>query len=244
MPNQQVTLAQFRLNLQESYEGTPFWSDTEANRAINESLRWWNLLTGYWRKMETITTVANQVFYSLSSTLIMPCRVHFSSYPMDIGSIFDMNQGRPGWRGETTATSGAPSRPTIWCPVGLKRIAIWPADSVGNTTLVVDSIRTTPVLVNDTDFVDIGREELSSLGGEALHIAAFKEGGRRWQATFHFHQEFIKCALQRNGMLYASDIYRRAAGIDTGRSQHRMTRPELEAQSAQVQSNSQQSQQQ
>ncbi|KKN23511.1 hypothetical protein LCGC14_0904260 [marine sediment metagenome] len=229
MAHQQVTLATFRTALKATWESVPFWSDTEADRAINEALRWWNLFTGYWRKIETIMTVADQVFYSLSSTLILPARVNFSSFPMDIGSVFDLNQGRPNWRGETT-TSGAPvpTRPTVWVPIGMKRIAIWPADAVGATTLVVDAIRDTPVLSADADFIDIGREEFSTLTGEALHVAAFKEGGNRWLSTQRFHTEFLRAALARNSMLNASDVFRKAAGIETHRSQYRMRRKEME----------------
>jgi len=227
--HQQVTLAQFRSSLQDSWESTPFWTVAEANRVINETLRWWNLLTGYWRKVDVILTTPGTVFYSLTSTLILPARVNFSSYPLDIGSVFDMNQGRPNWRAETTATgSPVPTRPTLWCPIGMKRVAIWPADAVGGVTLVVDAVRSTPVLVADTDFMDIGREEFSILNGEALHTAAFKEGGQRWRGTFGLHRAFIKAAMERNSMLFASDFYRRAAGYDVHRSQHRMRREELE----------------
>ena len=229
MAHQQVTLATFRTSLKSTWESVPFWSDAEADRAINEALRWWNLFTGYWRKVEVILTTVNTVFYSLSSTIILPARVNFSTFPMDVGSVFDLNQGRPNWRGETTTTGApVPTRPAVWVPIGMKRIAIWPADAVGATTLVVDSVRTTPTLSADGDFIDIGREELSILAGEALHIAAFKEGGNRWLATQRFHGEFLRGALARNSMLYASDVFRKAAGIETHRSQHRMRRREME----------------
>jgi hypothetical protein len=94
-------------------------------------------------------------------------------------------------------------------------------------------------LTVDTDFVDIAREELGFIIGEALHTVAFKEGGRRWQGTMNLHKEFLRGALARNSMLFASNFFRRAAGLDVGRSQHRMSRPELEAQSQQIQANSQ-----
>lgn len=240
MAHQTVTLAAFRSSLQDMYESTPFWSSTEATRAINESLRWWNLFTGYWRKQEVIVTVAGTVVYSLSSTLILPARVSFSSYPMDIGTVFDLDQGRPNWTSETTASgSPVPTRPAIWCPIGMKAVAIWPADAVGATTLVVDAVRSTPVLVNDTDFIDIGREEFSNLGGEALHLLTFKEGGTRWESTLHWHQDFLKAAMERNSMLYASDFYRRAAGLDFHRSQRRMRREELETRGQQASAPSQ-----
>jgi hypothetical protein len=231
--HEQVTLADFRTSLQAAWESVPFWTDAEADRAINEALRWWNLFTGYWRKVETIPTTASTVFYGLSSTIILPARVNFSSYPMDVGSVFDMNQGRPAWRGETTTTGGVvPTRPAVWIPIGMKRIAIWPADAAGGTQLLVDSVRSTPTLSADGDYLDIGREELSALSGEALHIAAFKEGGNRWRTTQRFHQDFLKAALARNSMLSASDFFRKAAGIERHRSQFRMRREEKEPREA------------
>lgn len=227
MPYQQITLAQLRQDLADTWEGVPFWTVIDANRALNEALLWWNLYTGQWRRLEIVPATANEHIYTLSSTLILPGRVHFSSYPMDITSVPALNNAHPGWRGETTATSGAPSRPTLWAPVGLTRIAVWPAPAAGAQSFVVDGVRETPLLIFDTDTVDLGQEEHLAILGEAQHVAAFKEGSQRWKATQLNHQEFLRAAARKNGRLYASTLFRKAMGLDDGRGRKRMERPEV-----------------
>lgn len=219
MPYQQVTLATLQQELKDKWESVPFWTDPEATTYLNEALRCWNLLTGMWKRRETIVTVANQVWYPLTSTMVYDLRAQFSDYPMEPSSVTDLDNGRPNWEGETTVTAGVPTRPTIWAPAGLKLIAIWPADAVGGTTLVIDSVRQTPVLAAAGDFVDLGQAEHHALLGYALHIAAFKEGGVRFAATKTFYQQFIAAAGEQNTRLKASTFYRKAMGLDTGRFQ-------------------------
>ena len=198
-----------------------FWSTTEANSAINEALRVWNLLTGMWKRRILIATTANTVFYSLPSTLVYDVRTEFNQVPLEQSSIFDLNNGRGNWRGETTATGGAvPTRPTLWAPVGLMRLAIWPAHAAGGGTLTVDGVRQTPVLVVDADFVDLGQCELTTLIGYALHILAFKLSGPLFQSTLPLYRRFIVAAADQNARLRSSTWYRKVMGLDLNRQQH------------------------
>lgn len=218
MPYQAVTLAQFRQQLKDKWESVPFWTDADALLAINESLRIWNLLTGYWKRKAPITTVANQVWYQVGSTLLYGLRGEWQGLPVTYNSVFDMDYGHPGWEKETTASGGnIPNRVVHVIPKGLTLFAIWPADAVGGNSLLVDSVRATPTLVNDTDYIDIGQEEFGALLGFALHIAAFKQGGLRWKSTQHYYQEFIVAALSKNERLKASIFYRKYLGLDTGK---------------------------
>jgi hypothetical protein len=227
MPHQQVTLAQLRASLQTTWEGVPFWTDTEATRALQEALRTWNLLTGQWRRLEILPAQVGEHLYALSSTMILPGRVNFSSYPLDMSSVPALNNGRPAWRGETAGSSGVPSRPSLWAPVGLARIAVWPAPASAEATFVVDGVRETPTLAADSDYVDLGQEEMGVIISEALHIAAFKEGGARWKATQSYHQDFLRSAAGKNGRLFASSLFRKAMGLDDGRGRKRLSMDEL-----------------
>lgn len=219
MPYQAVTLAQLQQQLKDRWESVAFWTDAEATTYINDALRWWNLFTAQWKRRVVITTVANQVWYSVPSTLIYDLRMDFTTTPMDVTSLTDLDNGRPGWEGETTATSGVPTVPTFFAPAGLNLFAIWPADAVGDRQLVVDGVRATPVLSAAGDFLDLGQEELTAILGEALHTAAFKEGGGRWQNTQPLHQAFLLAAADRNERFKASTYFRRAMGLDSNRSQ-------------------------
>lgn len=220
MPYQQVTLATLQQDLKDKWESVPFWTDAQATSYLNESLRCWNMLTGQWKRRETIVTVANQVWYALTSTMVYNMRVDFSNFPLEISSVQDLDNGRPNWEGERTNSGGSvPTRPTIWAPAGLKLLAIWPADAVGGTTLVIDSVRQTPVLAAAGDFVDLGQTEHGAILGYALHIATFKIGGARHEATKSFYRSFLAAAGDLNSRLRASTFYRKAMGQDVGRFQ-------------------------
>lgn len=231
MAYQRTTLATLRLRLQERWESVPFWSNGEALWALNEALRKWNLYTGQWKTILPLATVANQVWYTLPSTLVLPFRAEWQSYPLTVSSLEDIDNFRSRWEGETTATGGiVPTRPKLIIPAGMSLIAIWPADSVGGSNMLLDGVRQTPTLAADTDFVDLGEEELHALLGEALCLAAFKEGGARFTACQRFHQEFLQAAAYKSGRLRASSVFRKMAGLDVARQQ----RPRAAQQGAQV----------
>jgi hypothetical protein len=223
MTYRSVTLAQLQSQLAERYESSPFWTATQALHALNEALRVWNMLTGMWKKTQTQLTTANTVYYTFSSSFVYNMKVSFGSRPMEIGSLSSMDNGRPTWEGETTASGGAvPTRPTIWIPAGLRMLAIWPADAVGGTTLVLDGVCVTPVLAAAGDFVDLAQSEHDALLGEALFILAFGEGGQRFEATKEFHKAFLTAALEQNSRLSQSAYFRKALGLDLNRGERPM----------------------
>jgi hypothetical protein len=218
MGYQTTTLATLRLRLQERYESTPFWNNAEALHALNEALRKWNLYVGQWKTIATVPTTPNTVWYSMgASTIIYPLRAEWQSYPLATCDTESMDYFRPNWEAETTATSGAPSRPTMLIPAGLNLFALWPADSAGGSNMVLDGVRSTPVLAADTDFLDAGEEEVHAIVGEALCIAAFKESGRRFATAQLYHQQFLRAALSKNGRLKTSFLFRKFAGLDVAR---------------------------
>lgn len=215
MPYQTVTLDNLTDQLQERWEGGPFWTAEEARTAFNEGLRVWNMLTGAFKRTIPITTTANQPWISLPDTLVDNVHVNFASYPMDITSIFDLDNGRVNWQGETTTTGGGvPTRPTLWAPAGELLMAIWPADAEGGNHLVVDGVRDTPSLVLTTDFVDLGEAEHHAIIGYALHYCTFKEGGQRFAASMKLYREFLSAAADQNARLRASGFFIRAMSDD------------------------------
>jgi len=223
MAYDQVTLAELRTLLAERVESVPFWDASDETYALNEALKIWNMLTGYWKKRVIVDTVPGQHYYTVCSTMLYQLRMQWGSYPMDLSSWTDLDYGHANWEGETAGDPGVPDRPIVFAPVGLNRFAIWPADSSVNQ-IAVDSVRETPVLTASDDFVDIGQEELAAILGYALHYLAFKEGGSRFAATSMFYQQFMQAAAEKNGRLNASTFYRNAMGLDLNRNQFPMKR--------------------
>lgn len=225
MSYQQVTLVDIQTRLSERTESSLFWTATEKLNAINEVLRQWNMLTGMWHAPFTVTTVANQAWYPLPSTMVYETTLQFNGKPMDIDSISGLDNGEPGWEGESTTAGGiVPDRPTLWAPVGLNGFAIWPVDAVGANSILVDGIRQTPVLAVDADFIDIGQAELDALLGECIHILSFKKGGQEWIGTQSLHKSFLIAAAEQNARLNASTFFRNLMGLDTNRKARPMER--------------------
>jgi hypothetical protein len=219
---QQVTLTVLQQRLQDRYDNTPFWTNEEARTSLNEALRVWNALTGYWRTRKTnLVTLTNDPWHPLTGSLTYRTRIELNGVALKPTSIFSMDNHRPNWEGETTATGGAvPNTVKFWMPAGLQLIALWPADAVGNQTLTVDGVVSTPVLINGGDFVDIGEEEINTLTGYALHVLTFKIGGAVFKATMPLYQAFLAAAGNRNAIIRAADRFRQSEGLDVGREQN------------------------
>jgi hypothetical protein len=218
MPYQTTTLADLTARMAQRWDQAIFWTSEEARLAINEVLRDWNLLTGRWRRRLTLSTGAGAVEYALGATMTYGMRV-VSTKPLTPSSILELDLGRPTWRSETTASGGdVPTVPTIWAPISLQRIAIWPATvAAGVNNLLVDGVANTPVLVEQADLVDVGEEILDYLVDMALHVAAFKEAGPRWRSTQKYFDAFLQAAMEENGLLKANQAFRRWAGLDRRR---------------------------
>ena len=222
---QSITLAQLRTRLQELWEGVPFWTAAEANRAINEALREWNFLTGRWVGTVVVPCTALNYDYAIPNAILYRTRVSWNSRPMSVSSRQDLNYGRPHWREESTVSGGdVPARPMLWVPVSLRLIYIWPMDAGGHNALTVEGVATTPVLTADGDYVDLAEADISVLLGYALHVAAFKKGGGWFTQSVGYFRTFLMAAGQENSLITTSQVYRRFMGLD-----HRDQKPTIGA---------------
>lgn len=195
-----------------------FWRDDELNRIIQESLRFYNLLTGYWKTRAVVSTTAATVWYNIPGTITSSMRVSFNGFPMRSASMYSMDFGRSGWESESTTSGGdVPTRPKYFVIGALNKLAIWPADAAGNNSLVLDGIVVTPILTNDASFLDVGQEDMNALLDLCQHIAAFKEGGAEFKASMASFQQFLKGAGERNAILRRCATYKKWLGIDIGR---------------------------
>jgi len=214
MPYAAVSRATLRARLQDRYEGIPYWSNTEANDALNETLRQFNLYTGYWRGSSPVNTVANNPFLAVSTTLTRTTRITRVGKVLTRKSIVEFYRYRRNWHTQTTASGGGvPTTVTEWAPIGLTAFAIWPADAVGGLTLTLDAVKITPILAADGDFLDVGEEELDLILDEALWVLTFKMPSER-EAQRPRHESFLQGCLDRNDQLRASSYFRAALGLD------------------------------
>ncbi len=220
MPYANTTLTQLLAQLSARYEGAAFWTNFEAIRAINLSLRTWNSLTGVWRTSVTVSAppASDDHLVPLPGSLMYRCRVTIAGRRLEPVSRFELNRIRPNWVYEYTDSGGdVPTRIEWWAPAGLYTIRIWPGNRVA-TDLVVSGIATTPVLVNPGDFVDIGEDDLGPILDEALHILTFKQGGTRFALSIALHQAMLREAADRNAILAMNQKFRQFMGLDRNRS--------------------------
>lgn len=230
MAYQEFTLAQMKVLLAQKWESTPYWSAEEARIHLNKALASWNMFTGFWKTRVSVVTTAGVPWVppvipsSLFAGTLYCLRWEFTSgagtFQMEQGSISSLDNGHPGWEGESSTSGGdVPTLPRVWAPAGLRLFAFWPADAAGGNTFTIDAVAKAPILVNDTDFIDIGSAELNNILGEALHTATFKEGSERFTATQDYHRQFLMACAENNSRLKASQFFRRYMGIDVNRGE-------------------------
>jgi hypothetical protein len=213
MPYTTTTLARLQLLMVQRWDTVVFWTAEEARLALNEALREWNLLTGRWRTTVTLDVLAGVPEITLPGVLTYAMRVTTAAgAPVHPTSILELDLAAPDWR-----VALAPA-PTLWAPVSLTQIAIWPASpTLALAALHCDGVMRTPVLVAPTDLVDLGEEIIDVIVDMALHVAAFKEAGDRWRATRPFFEAFLQAAADENALLKTNQAYRRWAGLDRRR---------------------------
>jgi len=102
---------------------------------------------------------------------------------------------------QTAAVTGAP---TDFITIAPNLIAVAPVpDGVRPYSVACDVVRNFPVPVADTDYVQVGREELDTLVDYTVHLALFREGGQEFADTMPLAQNMLTAAQQYNGILAA-----------------------------------------
>jgi hypothetical protein len=160
---------------------TALYTNTEITAALNESVRVTNNITGYLQVSIDVPTgtVANRVWYDVPQGILIPLRVQLNGYYLQKTGFSYLGQCVPSWQTDTTATTGK----TIldWVPMGLKRFAIYPADSYAGEELTVTGVQEPALLVNSTDSLVIPAEYVEIITEMAAHVLQLKEGGKIFQ---------------------------------------------------------------
>ena len=243
MPYQAVTLAALQSDLAARVDNHPWWTPEQARLALNEGLRVWQAATAFWPAKGYVPCVPDDPYVPLifpvasynpvsgQQALAPGVRVLYNGRPLEKVSLSDLDLAVPNWRAATTATAGAPGRPVYWAPVALNLIAIYPAIDVSlfPATLEVAGVQATPLLVDPTDYVDLGEEQHDVLLGYALHALSFSIGGQRFTATYPGWLAFLRAAAAENRQLAATATFRRLLGLDQQRWLRRQERPAINA---------------
>ena len=211
MAYQQITLAQLQAFFYEQVGGNQaFWRPAEVTTILQEALRVFNVLTGFWRgRISGGLTVAGAVYYAIPPGLSYPLRMQINGQQLESSSLWDLDYGRPGWE---TEVSIAGQLPNTFAPIGTNLYALWPASLAGGEAISIDGVVPAPLL-GAVGFINLGQDEVESILDYALHIAQFKEGGQEFDASQEYLKEFLKEAGERNGVLMQSAKFRNWMGL-------------------------------
>lgn len=198
-----VTLSELKTRLISKLGGnSTFWVDQELNDAINEALCLWQVMAG-----EFTTTFVRPAlsvpFYDVPRQIISLYRVKWNSTPLVNTSLFELDNGFPGWQ-------VAAGTPRFWAPIGLNKVAIYPAPTSGTITFegLMENFR----LLTDGDFLELGEEQIVPILNYARHYCTFKEGGVEMESSANALVELVIAAGQWNGRIRETSFYRSALG--------------------------------
>lgn len=168
---------------------TAFYPQAEVDRAINEQVRVANLFVGFIQDSVTITTEAGKFFYAIQAPMVIPLAVSLNGKRLNRSSLPVLVATKRNWLNDTTANTG----PVMsWIPLGIRRLAIYPADAAGGRTLTVDGVVDPTPLVNGTDVIEAQDEVLDGIQQMTAHVLQLKEGGKVFADSTTAYQNFLR----------------------------------------------------
>lgn len=179
-----------------------FWDSQEKTDAINEALNVWQLMVGEWT-LGIGQVVDGSTFYNVPTQIAAIQRILFGGVPLTMTSINELDMGNPGWQGVV-------DDPEFWTLNGINLFGLSPQPSSGNIT--IEGLSETPILINDSDYVMLGDEQLNRILDYAEHYCAFKEGQGEFDSSQSGFNLFITAAAKRNGNLLSTALYREWMG--------------------------------
>jgi hypothetical protein len=121
--------------------------------------------------------------------------VEIDGSPAQIMSLAQLDSGEPGWENDT-------GTPLYVAMAGHNLIALSPVPD-GVHSLTCDVVRNAIVPTSDSDYLQVGREHLSTLLRFAAHLAMFKCGGREFADSADAYTQLMQLAETHNERLRA-----------------------------------------
>jgi hypothetical protein len=173
---------------------------------MQETLRTWNLLTGYWSGRIIVPLDAGTPFVSLPTLLLKGSRASFQGKPLQRTSLFELDCSRALWQ-----TEGG--TPTFWVPVALNLIALAPVPAEASHSLVMDGVLSTPTFASDSSEITVDPGVLITLLDYARHLAVFKVGSETFEESKEARKRLWKAASEHVQHLQATALYRHVLGL-------------------------------
>lgn len=127
------------------------------------------------------------------------CRAQLNGVDMNVSTPAEMDRFRPTWESST----GTPSTLLV---AGLNLVALSPTPTE-DASLTLDVVANAPFPASDADYLQVGREYVSTVLDYAQHCASFKLGGQEWASTQPLFRGFLEAAAAYNARLRANARY-------------------------------------
>lgn len=140
-----------------------------------------------------------QQYVMLARTLPVVLHAELNGVPLIPCTLQEEDADNPNWQ-NIAANVSNPVQDVILAAPNLVALSAIPD---GAYSMTFDVVRKTPIPVNPTDFVQLGREQIDMLIDYAEHLALFKVGGAEWHATERQAQNFLMQSITYNQRLSA-----------------------------------------
>jgi len=178
-------------------ENSQFYQASSRYGAINESVRATNLWTGFYQgRIPLSLSIPNRTIYDLPRNVLVPMSVYFNFKEIRKTSLPEIASAKKDFMARTGATDG---RMRMWCPIGLRKIVVYPADYVGGRTMEVGGVLEPDPLVNPTDVVTIPDQYTEAIEEYAWFTLVLTEGGKVFSdavmAYQKWHRLMMDCSM-------------------------------------------------
>ena len=167
------------------------FQESEVTNAINEAIACINMICGWYQKTYSVsstTTIAGRHIYEVPHEIIFPQRVIFDNQIMEKSSLSAISNDYPNFMQDTSDSTG--KQVSRWCPLGIKKFVLHPADSVGGATLQVTGISEIDTLLNDTDMIYIPKEGVTAVCDYAAHVVQCKMQGLPFYQSMSYYNNY------------------------------------------------------
>jgi hypothetical protein len=183
-----LALSDLRTKLLDRVEGnSAFYPNSDLDNKINEALKISNLFCGWSQGRVPIgMTTAGRVFYRVAPGMLFTLKVYLENRELIKDSISTLSATQPKW------VNGLGIKSSYWVPIGITRLAIFPADQKGGRYLEAWGVTEPPKLVNPSDVATIPDEQLDLIVEYAFMNLTLKEGGAVFTAASRLYKPWLK----------------------------------------------------
>ncbi len=124
-----------------------------------------------------------------------------NNVPVVVTALTDGDFYNANWQATAVGT------PTDLYYAGLNMVALSPIPSTALHSVTASVVRNMVLPSADSDFIQVGRDDVAAILDESQHVAMLKCGGAEFAETFPLHGNFLRRCMLYNAKLSAAGLY-------------------------------------